>query len=98
MSLRGTPVELTATLPDGRVLTVWVGVPNDSYIRHRDIDTVSVELRNGDDVLATVNSVLEPSQVSEGLELAREIAAALEAGEVEPTAGAIEYYADRVPG
>jgi hypothetical protein len=98
MSLRGHPVEETAALPDGRVVTVWVGVPNDSYIRHREIATVSVELRNGNDVVATVNSVLAPSQTSEGLALAREIAAALESGALEPTAGSIEPFADRVPG
>jgi hypothetical protein len=97
VSLRGTPVEQTATLPDGRMVTVWVGVPNDSYIRHRDIDTVTVELQEGESVLATVNSVLEPEQASEGLALAREIAARLESGELEPTAGAIEPLVDSVP-
>lgn len=98
MSLRGEPVEQTVALPDDGEVVVWVGVPNDSYIRHREIATVAVELRNGDQVLATVNTVLEPGQTSEARALAREIAAGLESGELEPTAGAIEPLADRVPG
>jgi hypothetical protein len=45
-------------------------------------------------VLAAVNTVLDPDQESEALELAREIGRKLEAGEIEPTAGAIEPLAD----
>lgn len=97
MSLRGEPIEQTVVLPDGREVVIWIGVPNDSYIRHRDIETVTVELRTGDAVLATVNSVLEPRQTSEARALAQELAAGLGSGEVEPTAGAIEPLTDRVP-
>lgn len=97
MSLRGQPIEQTAVLPDGREVVIWIGVPNDSYIRHREIDTVAVELRNGDDVLATVNSVLEPRQIVEAWALARELATGLESGELQPTAGGIEPLTDRVP-
>jgi len=97
VSLRGQPIEQTVVLPDGREVVIWIGVPNDSYIRHREIDTVSVELHNGDDVLATVNSVLEPRQTVEAWALARELVAGLESGEVPPTAGGIEPLADRVP-
>jgi len=97
MSLRGQPVEQTVTLSDGREIVIWVGVPDDSYIRHREIDTVAVELRSNGEVIATVNSVLEPRQKSEARALAREIAAGLVSGEVEPRAGAIEPFADRVP-
>jgi hypothetical protein len=45
-------------------------------------------------VLAAVNTVLDPDQESEAEQLAREIAQKLEAGELEPTASAIEPLAD----
>ncbi len=96
MSLRGTPVEQAATLPDGRAVLVRVAVPDDPYVAKRELDTVSVELRTPDEVLAAVNSVLEPEHVSEARALAREIAAGLESGELEPTAGALEPLADRM--
>jgi arginine utilization protein RocB len=94
MSLRGEPIERTATLPDGREILVRVGVPNDGYIAKRDLDTVDVELFEGERSLAFVNTVLDANQTSEALELAREIVRGLESGELEPTAGAIEPLAD----
>lgn len=84
-------------LTDGRAVRVRVGVPNDPYIRKRDLDTVAVEIWNGDQALATVNSILSANQTAEARRLAREIVAALERGEIEPTAGAIEPYAERIP-
>ncbi len=97
MSLRGTPVEEGATLPDGREVFIRIAVPDDPYVPKRELDTVAVELRTRDEVLAAVNSVLEPEHVSEARVLAREIVAGLESGELEPTAGAIEPLADRIP-
>ena len=97
MSLRGRPVDEVARLPDGRRLRVHVGVVDDPYIPKRELDTVAVELWTANEVLAAVNSVLEPEHVSEARALAREIAAGLESGELEPTAGAIEPLADRIP-
>ena len=94
MSLRGRPVEQTASLPDGRKVRVWVGVPEDSYIRRRDLETVDVELSTEGVHLAAVNTVLAPEQESEALQLAREIVAGLESGKLEPTAAAIEPLAD----
>jgi hypothetical protein len=94
VSLHGRTVEQTATLPDGREVVVHVGVPEDPYIPRSELETVDVELRAGGRVLAAVNTVLDPDQESEALELAREIAGKLEAGELEPTAGAIEPLAD----
>jgi hypothetical protein len=94
MSLRGRTIEQTATLPDGRSVTVHVGVPEDPYIPRADLETVDVELHSGGTVLAAINTVLDPDQESEALELAREIARGLEAGSLEPTAGAIEPLAD----
>jgi hypothetical protein len=94
MSLRGKPVERSAVLPDGRVVLVQVGVPDDPYIPRRELETVDVELRIGERVLAAINTVLDPDQESEALALAREIVAGLESGDLEPTAGAIEPLAD----
>jgi hypothetical protein len=94
VSLRGEPVEATAKLPDGRVVRVRVGVPDDPYIAKRELDTVDVELFDGEQHLAAVNTVLEPDQDSEARALVREIIAGLESGELEPTAGAIEPLAD----
>jgi hypothetical protein len=94
MSLLGRTVEQSATLPDGRVVVVHVGVPDDPYIPRAQLDTVDVELRSGGHVLAAVNTVLDPDQEDEAVDLAREIAEKLEAGELEPTAAAIEPYAD----
>jgi hypothetical protein len=94
MSLRGTPVEKTATLPDGRSVRVRVGIPQDGYIPQRELKTVDVELFEGDRSIAFVNTVLDIDQESEALALAREIVSGLESGELEPTAAAIEPLAD----
>ena len=96
MSLRGQPVRERAKLPSGREIEIVVGVPDDPYIAKKDMDTVDVELYAGEQVLAAVNTVLDADQTSEALALAREIAAGLESGEFEPTAGAIEPLADRL--
>ena len=96
MSLRGEPIEAVATMPDGRSVRVWVGVPEDSYIAKRDLDTVDIELSLvGGNHLAAVNTVLEAEQVSEARALAREIVAGLESGTLEPTAAALEPFADQ---
>ena len=97
MSLRGRPVEETAVLPHGGPVLVRIGVPDDPYIPQRELETVALELRSGDGVLATVNTLLNPEQESEARRLAREIIAGLESGELEPTAAAIEPLADRLP-
>ena len=95
MSLRGRPVERTATLPDGRAVRVRIGMAEDSYIPSRELETVDVELFDGERHLAAVNTVLAPEQESEALALARELVACLESGELEPTAAAIEPLADQ---
>ena len=97
MSLRGYRVERSARLPDGREALVRIGVPDDPYIPRRELDTVDVELVLGGRVAAAVNTILEPEQEHEAHELAREIVAGLESGELEPTAAAIEPLADRLP-
>jgi hypothetical protein len=94
VSLRGRTVEQTASLPDGRKIIVHVGVPEDPYIPRAELETVDVELYSGGTVLAAVNTVLDPDQEDEAVELAREIAEGLESGRLEPTAAAIEPLAD----
>ena len=97
MSLNGNPVELTATLPDGREVLIRIGVPDDPYVPKRELRTVDVELSSGGEHLAAVNSVLLPDQESEALALARHIRDGLQSGELEPTAGAIGPLADDPP-
>jgi hypothetical protein len=96
MTLRGNPVEEVATLPDSSVVRVRVAVPDDPYIAKRELNTVDVELRRGDQVIAAVNTVLDADQDSEARQLAREIVDGLESGRLEPTAGAIEPLADEL--
>jgi hypothetical protein len=97
MSLRGRPIVQQAALPDGRRLVVRVGVPDDSYIPKRELDTVALELLEDGQVAATVNTVLGPEHESEARALARDVAARLESGDLEPTAGALEPLADSIP-
>jgi hypothetical protein len=94
MSLRGRTIEQRATLPDGREVVVHVGVPQDPYIKRSELETVDVELHSAGTVLAAVNTVLDPDQEDEAVDLAREIASGLEAGRLEPTAASIEPLAD----
>jgi hypothetical protein len=97
MSLRGNRIERTATLPDGRQALVRIGVPDDPYIPRRELDTVAVDLVIAEQVVATVNTILDPEQEHEAHKLAREIVTGLESGDLEPTAEAIEPLADTLP-
>ena len=94
MAPRNQSVEEDATLPGGRVVTVRVGVPDDPYVAKSDLNTVAAEIVADGNVLATVNTVLDADQQSEALQLAREIAAGLESGELAPTVDAIEPLAN----
>ena len=84
-------------LPNGTRVLVRVAVADDPYISARDLDTVALELWSGEEALATVNTVLEPEHTSEARTLAREVVDGLESGELEPTAGALEPLAARIP-
>ena len=97
MSLRGDPVVEETTLPDGRVLAVRVCVAADAYIPRRDLTTVALELVADGRVEATVNTLLAPEQVNEARKLANDVAKKLTAGELAPTASAIEPFADSLP-
>jgi hypothetical protein len=96
VSLRSTPIEHELTLPDGRKAQVTVGLAQDGYIPAREQETVVLELRIGRFVQASLNTVLDPSQEDAATELAREVVAGLEAGQITPTAAALEQYADRL--
>ncbi len=96
MTLRGSPIQETATLPDGREAQVWVGVPDDPYIDRSELETVAIELRIGEEVVAAINTILELHQDSEARHLVRAVVAGLEDGSLEPTAHALEPLADSI--
>jgi hypothetical protein len=98
VSLRTSPVVEHVALPAGGTVTVWVGVPDDPYYDDKSqLTTVDIQLREGRSVLASVSTVLDPDDVSEGLELAREVRHALEQGEIGLHAHDLEPFADRRP-
>src|SRR3954447_18722075 len=97
MSLRGHAVEESARLPDGRSAVVRIAVPEGDYVDRKELDTVALELHVDGRLEAALNTVLEPEQESEALQLARRIASGLESGRLEPTAGALEPFADEMP-
>jgi len=97
MPLRTNPIERPAALPDGRQLVVRVGIPDDPYLPKGENDTVALELLHDGEVSATVNTVLRPENEKEALALAKDVAARLESGDLQPTAGALEPLADSIP-
>jgi hypothetical protein len=97
MSLRTYTIERELTLPDGRQGRIRLGLANDGYIPRSEEETVVLELRLGEHVAAALNTVLDPDQEDEGAAMVREIVEKLESGELEPTAAALERYADRLP-
>jgi hypothetical protein len=96
VSLRSNTIERELTLPDGQKAQLRVGMAHDGYIPAREEETVVLELRIGRHVAAALNTVLDPGQEEEATELAREVVAGLESGHIEPTAAALEQYADRL--
>jgi hypothetical protein len=97
VTLRSGPLEHEATLPDGRVVQVRIGLPDDGYIKPSEMRTVTIELQSDGEHLAAVDTILEPEQDSEARALLRRIVAGLESGELAPTAHAIEPLADTLP-
>lgn len=76
---------------------MWVGVPDDPYFDNKkELTTVDIQLREGNAVIASLSTVLDPDQVSEALQLAREVKAAIEAGEIGLHASELEPFADRL--
>ena len=97
ISLRTYTIERELTLPDGRRGRLRLGLANDPYIDRKQQQTVVLELRIGDEVVAALNTILAPEQEDEGAELVRELVDELEGGRVEPTAAALDQYAERLP-
>lgn len=95
MSLRANAIVEHASLADGGSVAVWVGVPEDAYVAASERTSVDLQLREGDTVLATVTTVLDPSQESEARRLARDVRAAIEAERIPLTAAALAPFADR---
>ncbi|HEY8646712.1 MAG TPA: hypothetical protein VIL77_12640 [Gaiellaceae bacterium] len=97
MTLRSSPIVEHAALPNGGTVTVWVGVPDDPYFDDKSkLTTVDIQLHEGNAVIASLSTVLDPDQDSEGRQLAREVKAALEAGEIGLHASELEPFADRL--
>jgi hypothetical protein len=96
VTLRANPVEHDATLPDGRVVRIRVGVADDSYIPARELNTVTLELIGDGEHLGAVTTLLRADQDSEARELVQEVVVGLENGTLEPTAGSVEPLADRL--
>ena len=97
VSLHAGPLEQDATLPDGRVVRVRIGVPEVGYVAERKIDTVTAEIYGDGKHLAVVSTILEPEQLGEARAMLRRIVTGLESGELAPTAGAIGPVADTLP-
>jgi hypothetical protein len=94
VSLRTEPLEDAVTLPDGRTLTVRIGVPDDDYVPKRELRLVVVELLEDGRGIAALDTLLEPEQDREARGLLRELVAGLESGSLAPTAAAIEPLVD----
>src|SRR5829696_6227906 len=95
MSLRGNPVVERLELPDGRAGEIRVAVPDDPYIAKQELDTVALELRVEDEVVAALSTVLDADQTDEARQLAREVVEGLQTGRLEPTAGDLEPLAEQ---
>ena len=97
MSLRAVPVVEHAHLPHGGTVTVWVGVPDDAYIDDKSqLTTVDIQLHEGNAIVASMETVLDPDQVGEARQLARDVKTALEAGEIGMHAQELERFADQL--
>src|SRR4051812_18226777 len=97
MSLHAAPIVEHASLPNGGSVTVWVGVPDDPYIDDKSqLTTVDIQLHEGNAVVASMETVLDPSQESEARQLARDVKAAIEAGEIGLHAQELERFADQL--
>ena len=97
MSLLTSPIVEHASLPHGGSVTVWVGIVDDPYFDDKSgLTTVDIQLHEGNGVVASMSTVLEPHQESEARTLAREVKAAIEAGEIGLHASELEPFADRL--
>jgi hypothetical protein len=97
MSLRSSPAVEHAALPNGGTVTVWVGVPDDPYYDDKSLlTTVDLQLHEGNAMVASVSTVLDPDQEHEAHDLARDVKKALETGEIGLHAHDLERFADEL--
>jgi hypothetical protein len=97
MTLRSTPVVEHASLPQGGSVTIWVGVPDDPYYDDKSqLTTVDIQLHEGNGVVASISTVLDPEQDSEARQLALDVKAAIESGEIGLHAHELERFADQL--
>jgi hypothetical protein len=97
MTLRSTPVVEHASLPQGGSVTIWVGVPDDPYYDDKSqLTTVDIQLHEGNGLVASISTVLDPDQDSEARQLALDVKAAIESGEIGLHAHELERFADQL--
>jgi hypothetical protein len=96
VSLHANPVVENARLPDGREARISVAVAQDPYIADRDMNTVVLEVRIGRGVVATIDTVLDPAQVTEAQHLATHVRDGLSSGALEPKTSSLERLADEI--
>jgi hypothetical protein len=97
VSLLASPVVEHASLPGGGNVTVWVGIVDDPYFNDKSgLTTVDIQLHEGNGVVASLATVHEAHQEPEARALAREVKAAIEAGEIGLHASELEPFADKL--
>jgi hypothetical protein len=96
VSLHGNPILETARLPDGRNARIRVGIAEDPYVADRDLNTVVLEVRIGQAVVAVIDTVLDAQQEDEARHLANRVREGLSTGSLEPTVHSLEPLADAV--
>jgi hypothetical protein len=97
VSLRSAPVIEHATLPGGGTVVIWVGIPDDPYINDKSaLKTIDLQLHEGNAVIASVSTVLDPGQAHEALGLARDVKTAIESGQIGLHAHELEPFADQL--
>jgi hypothetical protein len=94
--LHGKPIHETAQLPDGRHANIRVGIAEDPYIADRDLNTVVLEVRIGNGVVAALDTILDAKQVSEAQHLANRVRDGLQDGSLEPTAHSLGPLTDEL--
>jgi hypothetical protein len=96
MSLHSNPAIEHAHLPDGRSARIRVGIAEDSYIADRDSNTVTLDVRIGNNVAAVMDTILDAEQTSEARHLAQRVRDGLASGDLEPTTHSLEPFADTI--
>jgi len=96
MSLHGNPVVEQAQLPDGREATIRVGIFEDPYVADKLLNTVTLEVSVGGELVAGMDTVLDAGQVDEARRLAARVREGLAGGELEPTVHSLEPLADSI--